>query len=402
MLCNENIICVGHHAWSDLWRRRHQVVTRLAKYNRILYIEPPISILAIIGNLLRLRWPEGLNLRTKEIASNLFLSSTINILPLSRFKLIRRINRFVITHFLRKEIKKLGFTNPILWVYFNWSFETFIGAFNEKLICYDCCDKYTDMATVTKRTAKLIEAWERKLLLKADVVFAITSELREHLLEFNNHVYVIPNGVDYELFKAASDSSVEVPPDLKEIPRPVVGFVGNISHKVDFDLMNHIAESRPDWSVVMIGPEDIVVDKEKFTQFKDKKNVHFLGKKEVRLLPNYLKGIDVCIIPFKDSEHVRHCSPNKLYEYISAGKPIVTVPYFPGVNDYDGALKVAHSKEEFVSSIQTALAEDCAEMVNKRQKIAKNCTWDQRVKMMMNIVEERFVPKYALKKGNPC
>lgn len=393
MLCNENIICVGHHAWSDLWRRRHQIVTRLAKYNRVLYIEPSVSILAIIGKLLRLRLPEGLNLRAKEIAPNLFLCSTVNVLPFSRFRLIKIINRFVTTNLLRMEMKRLGFTNSILWVYFNWGFETFIGALDEKLICYDCCDKYIDMATVTKRTAKLIEAWERKLLFQADVVFAITHELSEHLLEFNNHVYVIPNGVDYELFKTASDTTLEVPPDLKEIPRPIVGFVGNISHKIDFDLMSHIAESRPDWSIVMIGPEDIVVDKEKFAQFKDQKNVHFLGKKDVRLLPNYLKGLDVCIIPFKDSEHVRHCSPNKLYEYMSAGKPIVAVSYFPGVQDYDGALKVAYSKEEFVSCIRTALTEDCAELVKKRQEIAKNCTWDQRVKMMMDIVGEQLVAK---------
>lgn len=395
MLCNENIICVGSNAWSDLWRRRHQVTTRLAKHNRVLYIEPPVSSLAIIGNLLRFRLPEGLNLRAKEIAPNLFLCSTINFLPFSRFKPIKWINRFVITNLLRKEMKRLGFVNPILWSYFNWSFETFIGAFDEKFICYDCYDKYTGWATVTNRIAKLIETWERKLLLQADVVFAVTPELRERMLKFNNHVYVIPNGVDYELFKTASDSSVEVSPDLRGIPRPIVGYAGYISHKIDFDLMNHIAESRPDWAIVMIGPEDIVIDKEKFTRFKDRRNVHFLGKKDVCLLPNYFKGIDVCVIPYKDNEHVRHCSPNKLYEYISAGKPVVTVPIFSGFHDCNGAVKVACSKEEFVSCIQTALTEDCAEMANKRQEIAKNCTWDQRVKTMMDIVAERLDTKYV-------
>lgn len=391
MLSNENIICIAGHPWSDLWRRRHQIMSRLARTNRVLFVEPPISIFSPFKYSEKWEILKSMRLGIRRIQNNIYICPTWNILPLNRFKFIRNINRAFVLFQLRRIIKMMNFEDSILWHYYNEYLWDFTGCVDGKLTVYDCHDKYTGFGG-GKTNRDEIEEWEGKLAQRADVVFASSLSLQKCLQKYKDIVYLVPNGVDYSLFQQATKNYVEAPVEYLSIPKPIIGYVGYISHKVDFNLLDHITLNRPNWSIVMIGPENIKIDRLVFSQFKERDNVYFLGKKEVEQLPSYLKAIDVCLMPFKQNEQIEHCSPNKFYEYIAAGKPVVSVP-IDGLRGYNNIFYVARNKEEFVAGIDEALAEDGSELAAERQKIANNNTWDQRVETMCEIIEERLKAK---------
>ena len=163
-----------------------------------------------------------------------------------------------------------------------------------------------------------IEAGYQKAMHEADLIVTTAQSLRDYFAEENKNTHFIPNGVDPSFFQ---NSFIEKPLDLSKLEGPIVGYAGKIQQRIDIDLMSYLSEALPEAQFVFIGQ---ILDRPHFNRISQFKNIHYFGDKRYDDLPNYLKYFDVCIIPHVVSELTHSMSPLKLYEYLAAGKPIVS------------------------------------------------------------------------------
>ena len=254
--------------------------------------------------------------------------------------------------------------DPVLFV----SFPTWqpLASRLKKLGCpvvFDVLDDFGQFSNVSSARA----GEERKLAAEADLVLATSGALYEKCSRYGNNVLMLPNAGDPGHFGAA-------PPEapLSGHPRPVVGYFGAISDWFDADLVRYLAEQRPGYTFVLIG-HTFGAD----TSALELDNVDLLGEKPYADLPAYLHGFDACIIPFKDTELIRATHPVKIYEYLAAGKPVVSSD-MPELRPMSDVCYLASSKEDFAAKLDEALSEQDPDAAGKRTEFAGRNTWDAR------------------------
>jgi UDP-galactopyranose mutase len=194
--------------------------------------------------------------------------------------------------------------------------------------------------------------FEQELIDRSDIVFTGGSSLYEAKKDRHPSVHCFPSSVDRIHFIKARSRQFE-PADQEELPRPRLGFYGVIDERFDTELLAKVAEMRPDWQFVMVGP----VVKISEDELPKRPNIHYLGGKTYEQLPAYLSGWDVALMPFAMNESTQFISPTKTPEYLAGGKPVVSTPIRDVVRHY-GALegvKIAATAEEFVSACEEAL-----------------------------------------------
>lgn len=375
-------------------RRRHHVAWRLAKDNRVLWISPPVVSIGLFFprhyNLTHYLFRSFFDLgQLKYQGRNLWVYCPVQIFPTwHKIPIIAKINKLLVFQALQRAVKKMNFCNPILWLYKNRCDYEYYGLFNEKMIIYDSYDIQTAFQGFGQGDAWLssVIAWEVRAIRKANIVFAVSQGLYNDAREINENAYLIPNGVDYDSFQ--SSPSVTSLPRLKHIKKPILGYLGILHNKIDFDLLNYVAESRPDWSILLMGRDcmKIVEDRRRFSVLSEKKNVHYIGEITREEIPGYLQHTDACLMPMKKTEFNRYTNPLKLWEYLAAGKPVVVVDQ--GVKyQCQHLIMAAYNKEDFVCCIEEALREDSPELVAKRKRLARENSWDRRVDKMMELIE---------------
>jgi len=230
------------------------------------------------------------------------------------------------------------------------------------------------------------------MLERGDVVFATSRPLFERLGALQpKKTYYLPNVADFDHFSAARSIGA-IPPEIARIPRPRLGFVGAISsHKLDLDLLSGVAERRPDWHWVLVGPPGIAESGHGRAALQ-RPNVHLLGHRPYQALPNYLRGIDVAVLPCKINPYTRSMFPLKFFEYLAAGKPVVATS-LPALQDYSESYVKADSVEEFCQAVEMILSgrrpdeQLCLEL-------AKRHTWDSRLDQMLEIIDHVFQSDY--------
>ena len=208
--------------------------------------------------------------------------------------------------------RALEFTDPILVVAAPNAAD-YLGALGERLSVYYCIDDFTQWPGALTRQ---IAAWEETLLRRCDVVMATAQNLREKKTRGGRVPLYLSHGVDVEHF---AECEGPVPGAIAALPKPVIGFFGAISPWVDLDLIAGIAQSRPSWSIVLIGPADVDVER-----LRALPNVHLLGKVPYSDLPRFAGGFDVGLIPFVINELTVSVNPLKLLEYFACGLPVVS------------------------------------------------------------------------------
>lgn len=375
-----DIICIFGSHWYSLWQRSQQIISRLARNNRVLYVEHPRDFFSTFRDFRRKR----INLlqisKYKKITNDIFLHSPVVPISFRKYPSFNKLNLFYINLKIKSLIKELNFKNVILFCYTPFC-QYFISRFNEILSCYDCYDEFSD---VPKKLSRIIIDEENKLLSKANLVFVVSQELFQSKKRYNKNIYLIPNGVDYEYFNLETNF---LPDDISQIKKPIIGFIGSIHDWIDLELIKFIANSYKNFSIVMIGPIHLDI-----SALKETKNVYFLGEKKYEEIPLYLKTFDVCILPFKERKLINSADCIKTYEYLSVGKPIVSTN-FPQAKIFTDVIRVANNKENFVKQIEEALKEKDNNLVFKRKKIAKENSWEKRVEQISKIISDHIKKK---------
>jgi len=222
-------------------------------------------------------------------------------------------------------------------------------------------------------------ATEQLMLKKSDLVVATSQLLYEKSIEKNDNSILVRNGTEFNLFyKLSPNGKLD---HLRN--KPIIGYYGAISEWFDISLVEYLARSKPDYNFVLIGSTwggDI-------TEVEKLPNVYFLGEKEYKTLPGYLFYFDVCLIPFKLIPLTMATNPVKFYEYISSGKPVVSVD-LPELKQYENICYIAENYEQFLGCIEKALNEkEDKNLIEARIEVAKGNSWNERFKQILYRVE---------------
>jgi len=264
---------------------------------------------------------------------------------------------------------------PIVWTFYaTQTALDLIDAIDHRLLIYDCID---DIARNPKGVAAGYQALERRLVAQADLVFTSSSALAREREVLNAHVYHVPPGVHPERFLKADP----LPMDIAAVRRPRLGFFGGLDERIDQGLIVYLAQRRPEWQIVFIG-----TIRTKIEALQSYSNIHFVSQKSPDELAPYLHALDVLLIPYIIDQYTQHIFPNKVFECLAVGKPIVATP-LPDLQEFAGLIRIADDPGAFVAAVEAALIEDDAELVARRRRVAQANTWEARYRQIVNRIE---------------
>jgi len=239
-------------------------------------------------------------------------------------------------------------------------------------IVFDCMDDHAGFDTATEKILKL----EVDLIEASDLVIASSELLADKIIQHTKKLVHIKNGTEFEHFNLAATNGLL--DHLMEAP--IVGYYGAISSWFDASLIAYCAKNRPNWNFVLIGSSfgsDL-------SSLEGLDNVYLIGEISYVDLPGYLAYFNVCTIPFKLIPLTLATNPVKFYEYLSAGKPVVSVR-LPELIPYEQDCYLANNPEEFLAQIEHALREENDELkVQRRIKLAQENSWKSRVQQLMS------------------
>jgi glycosyltransferase involved in cell wall biosynthesis len=215
---------------------------------------------------------------------------------------------------------------------------------------------------------------EPLLIKQADIIAANSKYLANYAAKYNSNVVDVGQGCDVEDFLKIPS---HIPADMNDIHYPVIGYCGSLtSTRLDIKLIHFIAVQKPEWNIVLIGPEDDVFKK---SALHDCKNVYFLGAKQPAELPGYTHAFNVCINPQLLNEMTIGNYPRKVDEYLAAGKPVVATKT-EAMEMFGSNVFLCTTPEMYIEKIELALkvASDETKKESKRE-MAKSHTWEASV-----------------------
>jgi len=364
--------------WDSIVQREQLLMMGLSKTYRILFIDPPLSFLTILsGRIQGKKW--GFKSSLQRINERLLVYTPPAFPPFSQyFQWINSFHTSLLVLLTKRLLKKLSFKDFILGIARPF-LSPVIKKLHPILSYYDCPDEYREFPGL-RADKGLLGRSEEDLLKSVDLVFCSSKWLREDKSHFNKNCFLIPNGVDIEQF-FSKRSDAEVPADMERIKKPILGYVGTIGEWLDFNALIDLARARPDWSIVIIGPS---TSKRFSSIMNSAPNIHWLGEKEYKEVPQYLRVFDLCLIPFKEDKFTKMIYPTKLHQYFAAGKPVVS-SYLPDLQPFISCVEFYSNVKDMETKIEKSLNEDSEKKALERRKIASENTWDQRVESMVQI-----------------
>jgi glycosyltransferase involved in cell wall biosynthesis len=366
------LIVQSHLRWDFVWQRPQQILSRLAERRPVLFVEEPIFLDDAPTPQLDISVPH----------SNVFRA--IPRLPGSLRDDYERgtaETRGLVQHTISPDgdLKRL-FSNPVQWFYSPFTAPAMLGAFNEVAVVYDCMDELSQFRFAHPDLVRR----ERLLLANANVVFTGGHKLYESKRRYHQNVHFFGCGVDSRHFGKARLEETPLPDDISTLQGPVFGYFGVIDERVDYDLIRTLAETRPDASIVMVGPV-VKVDPATLPQTP---NIHWLGQRDYKVLPGYVKGFTVCLMPFALNEATEFINPTKTLEYMAAGKPIVSTAVPDVVRNFTPVVAIARSPRDFVALSSEAAANPDSSLIAQGLEMSAAASWDSIVSKMNRLIGE--------------
>lgn len=363
-----DLICFSHLRWNFVFQRPQHLMSRFAEQHAVTFWEEPV-------------YPDVISQARLEVHKCPTTGVMVATPQLPRGLTAEREEE-VLKALLDVYMAGRG-GNPLVC----WYYTPMMLPFSEHLVAdciiYDCMD---ELANFKNAPAALIPL-EKELLQKADLVFTGGYSLYEAKKDRHANIHPFPSSVDVGHFAQTRESGVE-PADQAALPHPRLGFYGVVDERMDLELLAAVADARPHWSLVIVGP----VVKIREEDLPRRPNLHYLGGKSYAELPDYLRGWDVALMPFAINEATRFISPTKTPEYLAAGCPVVSTPITDVIRHYGGleAVAIADTAKTFVAACDAALqlsAAPASEWLVEVDRVLSELSWDRTVDQMLEQIE---------------
>jgi UDP-galactopyranose mutase len=364
MLQLSDLVCFSHLRWDFVFQRPQHLMTRFAHERRVFYVEEPI----IEPGPPRL----GVDCR---------MAGLHVVVPHLPPGLTRELRQSFERELLDSLFRSQSITNYVLWYYTPMALDATRHLTGSRVVVYDCMD---ELSLFRDAPAELVVK-ERELFARADLVFTGGQSLYEAKRRQHRSVYPFPSSVDVSHFASARRLQPD-PADQSCIKRPRLGFYGVIDERLDLGLLSALADARPDWQIVLLGP----VAKIDTTEIPRRPNLHLLGSKPYADLPPYIAGWDVALLPFARNAATQFISPTKTPEYLAAGRPVVSTDICDVVRPYGelGLVRIAQTPREFAAAVEAALSEDGVERIERADRFLAGTSWDRTWSDMRSLIEQ--------------
>jgi UDP-galactopyranose mutase len=362
----ENLICFSHLRWDFVFQRPQHLLTRFSKEFNVYFFEEPIADVSPTEQsyLAISKRDDKFSVLVPHVHANLSKKEVV------------QLQKEMLGMFLKD--KKLS--DFIFWYYTPMALE-FSSAYYPDFIIYDCMDELSAFKNAPTELSLL----EKELMNRADLVFTGGHSLYEAKKNQHQSIHPFPSSIDKKHFAKARKNGRD-PEDQVNIPKIRLGFYGVIDERFDYKLIAKVAEHRPDWQFVLIGP----VVKINPAILPQNKNIHYLGAKSYDQLPSYLAGWDIALIPFLLNESTRFISPTKTPEYLAAGIPVISTPIRDVLNPY-GKLElvsIVNNEKEFISATESALRMPKKEWLSNVDAFLDKKSWDQTYNDMTALIRQ--------------
>lgn len=365
-----DIVCFSHLRWDFVFQRPQQLMTRLSAHHSIYFIEEPVFD-AVHGSYFT---------TSRDAGHKVFVIIPHVSTGLEPAELIRIQQELV-----ESIIDFYGIKKYLVWHYSPMSY-AFSMHLHPLYRVYDCMDELSNFLFAPS----CLQENEAALLRKADIVFTGGHSLYETKKSSHANIFSFPSSIDKTHFGKARElrrSGEQEPADQRAIAAPRIGFFGVIDERLNIAMLRELAELRPAWQFILIGPV-VKIDP---ASLPCKKNIHYLGPKHYGDLPRYLAGWDIAMMPFALNASTEFISPTKTPEYLAGGVPVIApsirdivTPYF-----HLGLVSIADTPEDFIRAGERILA--CGMSPAWREKVTDflaGMSWDQTVTDMTRLIEE--------------
>jgi glycosyltransferase involved in cell wall biosynthesis len=342
-------------------------MSRAAKHYRILFVEEPIFEPGIAPRMDLSQRPQGVTVAVPMLPEGLSPEDVI----LEQRDLVEKL------------IGREAADPRILWYYTPMAMAS-TSHLDADLAVYDNMDELSLFRGASREMLDL----ERALFARADLVFTGGMSLFDAKRHRHRSVHAFPSSIEFDHFAKARTAKRD-PADQAAIPRPRLGFFGVIDERMDLELLGQVAELRPDWHFVMIGPvvkiDPVILPR--------RDNIHWLGGRTYKDLPHYLSGWDIGFMNFALNEATRFISPTKTPEFLAAGVPVVSTPIADVVRPYGekGLVEIAKTPLEIVRKAEALLARPKEPWLQRVDRHLASGSWDKTWTSMHKLMTDVFV-----------
>lgn len=368
----QNLLCFSHLRWDFVFQRPQHLMSHFAKELNVYVLEEPVFNTSEEPYLEHQQHDENLHVLIPHLPHGLNADDT----------------QLEMKNLLDQFLGRVNLADWIFWYYTPMALQ-FSNHFSAALTVFDCMD---ELSAFDFAPAELVSL-EKTLLQKADIVFTGGYSLHEAKKEQHNNIHVFPSSIDKAHFHLARTAKLE-PSDQSAIKGVKLGFIGVIDERFDAALIYELAQKRPDWQIVMLGP----IVKISPDSLPHGENLHYLGQKLYSELPDYLSGWDVAMIPFAINNSTKFISPTKTPEYLAAGVRVVSTPIRDVVRPYgmEGLVSIASDADGFIAAIELYLNDKEKESwQEKSDKFLEDKSWKDTFKTMK---EKMIQTKFEIEK----
>jgi glycosyltransferase involved in cell wall biosynthesis len=375
------------------WEKSHRkqlylaLTQEFANDAKILFVELPVTL---IHTLIKYpqkwkKWVKG-NLKTRQVAPNAYVTTPFcweHFLLAKSFPILAKANRNILHKQLKTIFQRLDFhSEKIVWVHRPEQVDI-LGVCDEKYLIYDCFDDM--IQTVEGKEIPGNKKREIHLVEKANIVFTTSRKLYDRQKKINKNTFYIHNGVDFDFLNQAVKKKYDLPNDIRNIRKPIVGYIGKIRDWIDFQILEYSIKNLPNISFVFIGDISPEV-RELTTELSEKfNNVHFLGFRYRKELVRYIAYFDCGWIPFKINDFTESVFPNKFMEYLAVGLPVVSSRLVDLIQ-YEAYAYLYETKDGCIKNLIQACNDKDQVQRSERIHLAQKNSWKNKSKLMEKII----------------
>lgn len=391
MIQGESFVYYGPEQWQSMWRNRHQLLSRLARSNKVVYVEPRPYVEQVLAEMRRRDRSVVQVLSARRMVPetpNLWLYHPPQFAPLGGPGLLRAVSHGLRRATLQHDLAALGINSaarrPIIWISTPTQHDTRLDL-PARLRVYHIVDDYLAYHDLPESHRSRFAQRERELIEWADLVIAVSPELIASKGAGNPKFRLLPNGFDEDTYDA--NRPVATPPALLGLPRPLLGYIGLISVRLDLRMLYRVLAAHPEWTLVLMGTVYRSGCEDALDWLNGLPNVRILPPVPGDQVAAFVRAFDVGLVPYRITQETTHASPLKVYEYLAAGLPVVAADV-PGARQFADVVANVSSATEWEAAIAAALAcDDPARRAARRAAVAPH-TWDARVETLSSFLTE--------------